>query len=404
MFKLAVRKDSNTLYFQGTYLGFRCREYTGLKVTRDNRKLLNLKLKNINQAIQMGVFRYYQYFPESKLVADISSVEKRVAQTSVTPSVQFLPNGLKQLIPTLVDFCDIWLDENKINWRRTHRISIEGILSQHILPVFGKMPVDAIKREHLISFRAQLGELKNKSGETLLSNGRINKIMSVLRQVLNEASIRYDLVTPYQHIKQLKNTPKDIHPFSLNEVSSIISNVRADYKNYYTIRFYTGMRTGEIDGLKWKYIDFDNRLILIRETIVDRQQEKHTKTHSSVRNIQMSDRVYEALSNQYLATKHMSEYVFCTTNGMPLAHGNVTRRVWRPLLASIGLDYRKPYQTRHTTATLWLASGEAPEWIAKQLGHANTMMLFTVYSRYVPNLTRQDGSAFESLLDKHLGE
>jgi integrase len=56
------------------------------------------------------------------------------------------------------------------------------------------------------------------------------------------------------------------------------------------------------------------------------------------------------------------------------------------------------YQIRHTTATLWLASGEAPEWIARQLGHSSTEMLFRVYSRYVPNLTRQDGSAIDRLL------
>jgi integrase len=53
---------------------------------------------------------------------------------------------------------------------------------------------------------------------------------------------------------------------------------------------------------------------------------------------------------------------------------------------------------RHTAATLWLASGEAPEWIARQLGHANTQMLFSVYSRFVPNMTRQDGSAIDRLL------
>jgi integrase len=53
---------------------------------------------------------------------------------------------------------------------------------------------------------------------------------------------------------------------------------------------------------------------------------------------------------------------------------------------------------RHTAATLWLASGEAPEWIARQLGHSSTEMLFRVYSRYVPNLTRQDGSAIDRLL------
>jgi integrase len=53
---------------------------------------------------------------------------------------------------------------------------------------------------------------------------------------------------------------------------------------------------------------------------------------------------------------------------------------------------------RHTAATLWLASGEAPEWIARQMGHTNTQLLFTTYSRYVKNMTRQDGSAIDRLL------
>lgn len=53
---------------------------------------------------------------------------------------------------------------------------------------------------------------------------------------------------------------------------------------------------------------------------------------------------------------------------------------------------------RRTQTTSWWALDEAPEWIARQLGHTSTEMLFRVYSRYVPNLTRQDGSAMERLL------
>lgn len=68
------------------------------------------------------------------------------------------------------------------------------------------------------------------------------------------------------------------------------------------------------------------------------------------------------------------------------------------MLRYLGLRRRRPYQTRHTAATFWLAAGENPEWIARQLGHSTTEMLFKVYSWYVPNLTRQDGSAMERLL------
>ena len=126
-----------------------------------------------------------------------------------------------------------------------------------------------------------------------------------------------------------------------------------------------------------------------------------TKTDGSHRAIQMSQLVYDALKSQYEITSKIGDCVFCTQSGTPLLRRNVNRRVWYPLLRHLGLKPRRPYQTRHTAATLWLASGENPEWIARQMGHSSTEMLFTVYSRYVPNLTRQDGSAFERLLTRH---
>ena len=64
--------------------------------------------------------------------------------------------------------------------------------------------------------------------------------------------------------------------------------------------------------------------------------------------------------------------MFCNRNGRPLEDRNVANRIWYPLLALLDLEKRKPYQTRHTAATLWLASGESPEWIARQMGHTTT--------------------------------
>ena len=81
-----------------------------------------------------------------------------------------------------------------------------------------------------------------------------------------------------------------------------------------------------------------------------------------------------------------------------LKHRTILKFIGLTLLAYLGLAKRNPYQTRHTAATLWLASGESPEWIARQLGHVSTNMLFRVYSRYVPNIAGRDGSAFELML------
>lgn len=59
---------------------------------------------------------------------------------------------------------------------------------------------------------------------------------------------------------------------------------------------------------------------------------------------------------------------------------------------------RAMYQTRHTAASIWLASGESPEWISRQLGHTSTEMLFRTYSRYVPNMTKTDGVLVDNYL------
>jgi integrase len=245
-----------------------------------------------------------------------------------------------------------------------------------------------------------VANIRTRSGETLGPES-INRHMKVLRMILDEAADRFEFVTPYRGIKPLKVPKSDIEPFTLEEIQRILGNVRPDFKAYFTVRFFTGMRTAEIDGLQWKYVDFDKRQILIRETLV-RGEVSYTKNDSSQREIHMSQPVFDALKAQQSATG-VGTFVFTNRAGNPLQHYNVTKRVWYPLLRYLGLPKRNPYQTRHTAATLWLASGETPEWIARQMGHSNTEMLFRVYSRYVPNLTRNDGSAFESLLTRELG-
>jgi len=244
--------------------------------------------------------------------------------------------------------------------------------------------------------RAKLAELPGRANAKM-SNKRINGILAPLRQILNDAADRHGFVSPTSTLKPLRIRKTDVEPFTLDEVQRLLATVRADYHDYFTTRFLTGMRTGEAHGLKWKYVDFENRLILIRETFVLGEDE-YTKTDSSQRDLQMSQPVYESLKRQHEATGKLGDYVFCNREGQPLDNKNFSDRVWYPLLRHLGLKARRPYQMRHTAATLWLASGEAPEWIARQLGHSSTEMLFRVYSRYVPNLTRRDGSAIDRLL------
>ncbi|MBW2941378.1 Arm DNA-binding domain-containing protein [Zhongshania aquimaris] len=381
MASIGVR--SNRIYIDFRYKGVRCREQTKLNDTPANQKRAKQILERIEAEITLDTFDYARYFPKSKRVADFQNHARRIDQ-------------LNSGSPTFAEFSTVWFSETEVSWRNSHKDNVALTLRKYLCPAFGDMPLDQITKAQLLAFRADLTKIPRKNGNTGLSPARINKIMMPLRQVLNEGAERYQYSSPFRGIKTLKLQKSHIEPFSFEDVHRIIATVRADFKNYYTTRFFTGMRTGEIDGLMWKYVDFERREILIRETWVMGQME-YTKNDGSQREIQMSQPVYDALLAQRDATSEYA-YVFCNRLGTPLSHNNITRRVWYPLLRYLGLTKRRPYQTRHTAATLWLAAGESPEWIARQMGHTTTEMLFKIYSRYVPNLTRADGSAFERLL------
>lgn len=405
MASIRTRKDNGLIFIDFRYKGIRCREQTALIDNAANRKKVQKVLERIEAEISSGTFEYSRFFPGSRNAEKFSNPEvlpSELSQVAQAVGVQasqvsYSTTEVIKHTPLVREFVETWYAEKEVEWRRSHKKTIRSDLDSQILPRWGDMVVGRITKADILTYRADLAKVQARGKETMLSNRRINKIVNLLRQVITEASDRFDFSTPFLNIKQLKVKRTDVNPFSMEEVKTILDTVRPDFKSYYTVRFFTGMRTGEIDGLKWKYVDFERRLILVRETIVLGEDE-YTKNDASQRDIQMSQIVFDALKAQEKVTKGSSEYVFTTRNGTPLDHKNVTDRVWYPLLRYLGINSRRPYQTRHTAATLWLASGESRQWIARQLGHSTTEMLFRVYSRYVPNLTRQDGSAFERLL------
>jgi len=68
--------------------------------------------------------------------------------------------------------------------------------------------------------------------------------------------------------------------------------------------------------------------------------------------------------------------------------------IWKKALDKAGLEYRPPIQTRHTFATMMLSSGEDIGWVQRMLGHSSLQMIFTKYYAWIPQKTRNDGSAF----------
>jgi integrase len=379
--------------------GTRFREQTLLGDNNKNRKLLENLLQTIDAKIILNAFIYEDYFPNSKNVAKAAKIGLSTHSQSAMRIEDTAPDNSVLSTPNFETFAEQWFKERNIEWRASHIRNLRSLLDSALIPAFGLKQIHTITKTDLLDFRIQQSKVAGRGGNKTISPKTLNTRMGVLKVILEEASDRFNFETPYKNIKPLKLQKSHIEPFSFAEVNKIIETVREDYRNYYTLRFFTGMRTGEVDGLKWKFVDFDRKQILVRETLILGETE-YTKTDGSQREIPMLGPVFEALKEQYSATGKLSEYVFCNSIGKPLEHNNVTKRVWYPLLSYLGMTKRRPYQTRHTAATLLLASGENPEWVARLLGHASTEMLFKVYSRYVPNATRQDGSAFDRLLQQ----
>lgn len=393
MGNVRTRPETGRLYFDFHYQGVRCREYSTLDDTPANRRRMEKAMARIEAEIATGQFDYSAMFPGSPRARQFSEA---------VPGKGSARGG--RLEP-FEGFARQWQRERALEWRESYQQGVESILTIHLIPAFGDLPLDCVDRAAIMDFRRRLAEPTERKGRrrAVLSPATINRIVGILRMILAEASLRFGIDNPCLEIKRLKLQRTEIEPFTLEEMRRILSAVRADYRPYLTFRFLTGLRSAEANGLKWKYVDFERSEVLIRETCI-RGRTEYTKTDGSQRELQVSGPALEALlamrpeGYDQDPKRFAEQYVFATRSGNAIDNTNFVYRVWKPLLEAVGLPYRRPYQMRHTCATLWLAAGESPEWIARQLGHTTTEMLFRTYSRYVPNLVRRDGSAFDRMI------
>lgn len=378
----SIRARGGKLIFDFTYKGIRCRETTKLKDCPKDRKLADEILSRIEAEILLGQLDYGKYFPKSK----------KLAKFKITPNNS---DGCM----TYEEFYKVWLAENSAPWRPATLASIESFMNKYILPAFGEIPLNEITKSDLLLFRNELINTKGRGNKKIGSN-HINKIMMKCKAVLTEASNRFDFTDPSKGIKPLKKERTQISPLTLEEVKLFLSTIRKDYKSYFTVRFFTGLRSSEINGLIWDDIDLDKKILWVRRALV-KEEVIDTKTDGSYRMVQLNTLVVKALKQHKSTSRFIAneDSVFSKIDGTYLSNDYVGKFIWHPLLRLLNLKPRSMYQTRHTAASIWLASGESPEWISRQLGHTSTEMLFRTYSRYVPNMTRIDGVLVDKYLD-----
>jgi integrase len=244
-------------------------------------------------------------------------------------------------------------------------------------------------------FVAHLKGRKNQAAKPL-SAKRIQNIMIPLRVIVRDAFMEYgwaELADPFAGLKLPNVKRLRVSPFGFSEWKRLMQFIPEWYQPYFEFAVQTGLRPSEQVALKWKAVD--EEFIHIEASRVRNREKEDLKTAESRRSIALRPAMGKTLEMQkQLTAEFKSPYVFLNTYGRPILQDKL-RELWERVIKKSGVCYRRMYETRHTFASWALAAGESPEWVAKTLGHVDTSMVYKTYGRYIPNLTRQDGSAFE---------
>lgn len=178
----------------------------------------------------------------------------------------------------------------------------------------------------------------------------------------------------------------------------------------------TGMRRGEVLGLRWKDIDFDNQTAAIRQSVVDHTggpMIQEPKTPSARRRIKL---LPEALADlrtfrpEWAARKLAAppelwqdlDLIFCTAIGGPITPNTLNNRLDR-LIVRAGVPRIRLHDLRHTHATLLLQAGTPVKVVSERLGHAKVSITLDVYSHNVPDMQDRAVETFSGIIGKGIG-
>lgn len=186
---IRTREDNGCLFLDFRFQGRRFREQTLLADTPGNRKKLEKVLAQIESEIKAGTFEYTKYFPNSKAARRLASQPAPIAVSApVIAALELAPTAAPT--PAFEKFANQWVDERSIEWRRSHTKSLLSTLNGRLIPRFGAKAIGEITKADVLAFRAELAKAPGR-GDKSLSPKRINEIVGLLCQILDEAADRF---------------------------------------------------------------------------------------------------------------------------------------------------------------------------------------------------------------------
>lgn len=300
---------------------------------------------------------------------------------------------------TLDQWLNTWLDEYKkntvklgtfLNYQKSYNGMIKDKLgSKRIADIRGehiqKMYNDWVKEEYALSTIKIASAILNGCMEQALINGMIErnpvKLAKVPRQ--NEKKVRQAMTREQQAL--FMEYAKESYLY-----------------NFFAIMLRTGLRNGEMRGLKYTDIDKKNKVLHVQRTLkyIDGQGyiEDTPKTKTSRRDIPLTDATLQLLDEQknYWGFKivNLDRYLFCNEKGEPLSRDRVQAEINRIIMRirKGGNDFERitAHVFRHTFATRAIEAGMQPQVLKTILGHSSLAMTMDLYSHVLPDTKAEE--------------
>ena len=302
---------------------------------------------------------------------------------------------------------------------RTHH-SYSSVVRLHINPRIGRVRLDKLQPDDLDGLYIDLLRNGNRRGKTTsgLSPASVRYVHRVLRKALADAE-RKGIVT--RNVADLADPPSpsaDGEPPAINVWDAdelrrfLTATTGHPHHTLFTVAAKTGMRRGELLGLRWHDIDFERSTITIRRALAvvgwKRVYFDDVKTRTGRRTIDISASTLDALrlrreAAEKAAVERGDDFdpkglVFARPDGEPI-HPEYITRTFDRLVAKHGLSRIRLHDVRHTHATLLLKAAVPVKVVSERLGHASPGFTLNVYQHVLPGMQAEAAQVFEHLLE-----
>lgn len=315
------------------------------------------------------------------------------------------------------DYCDYAINL-KVERGLKHSTAVRyRELTKRIYPSIGHIKLPDIRADHLNRLYSDLSKdgVSKKGGKlstkTILEHHRL--IHTVLEMAVKEGLIPYN---PADRVTLPKVTKKEIECFQPEEVTLIRKALESEPLKWKTLThlfLITGARRGEILGLKWSKVDFDNSRIFIDNNILyssDRGIYEDTpKTKQSMRFIALPEETMQLL-REYKTWQskeifrlgeyyNRNDFVFSQDDGKPMHPDSVTDWL-KKFSRRHNLPHINPHKFRHTMASMLYFNGMDSVSISKRLGHAQVSTTANLYAHQIEEADKKNADILSEIFLK----